>query len=218
MGLIEPISDMTAVRRILRFLLEKFTEKPIEIQEFHQVRSEVYALFEQQPFRLPAKMTFILKALTTLDGVARNLDPHYNLLTAARPFVKSLAVSNAKSNALGELAKQARDYITFRLRQPSTAERILQRLEDRLEQGELQARMRSLETDRALKTIQLAIRSLIYACVAGFTLLSAVILLVRSYTLWAIVAFILAGMTGLVLLRSLIHLAIRDRLDRLTGS
>jgi predicted unusual protein kinase regulating ubiquinone biosynthesis (AarF/ABC1/UbiB family) len=217
MGLIEPLSDMTPVRRILRFILERFTEKPVEIQAFSQVRSEVYALFEQQPFRLPAKMTFILKALTTLDGVARVLDPQYNLLTAAKPFVKSLAVSKAKSGGLGELAKQAREFITYKLHQPSPLERLVQRLEERLEEGELQIRVRSLETDRALRSIHLAIKSLIYACVTGFTLLSGAVLLVGGYANWAIIAFMLSGLVALPLLRSLVDLAIRDRLDRLTG-
>jgi predicted unusual protein kinase regulating ubiquinone biosynthesis (AarF/ABC1/UbiB family) len=212
MGLIEPIADMTPVRRVTRFILEKFTEKPIELQAFNQVRSEVYALFEQQPFRLPAKMTFILKALTTLDGVARDLDPQYNLLSAAKPFVKSLAVTKGQGNSVGELAKQAREFIAYKLRQPSAVERLVQRMEDRLEQGELEIRVRSIETERALKHINLAIRSLIYACLTGFALLSGVVLLVGAFKTWAFLAFGLSGLGMLLLLRSLVDLAIRDRL------
>ncbi|MBD2020611.1 AarF/ABC1/UbiB kinase family protein [Leptolyngbya sp. FACHB-36] len=217
MGLIEPVSDMTPVRRVLRFVLDKFTEKPVELQEFNQVRKEVYALFEQQPFRLPAKMTFILKALTTLDGVARTLDPHYNLMACAKPFVTSLTTLKGQGSSLGELARQAREFVAYKLRQPSPIERLVLRLEERLEQGELQIRVRSLETERALRSIQLAIRSLLYACLVGFSLLSGVILLVGSYQTWAIVAFALSGLGALALLRSVIDLAIRNRLDRLTG-
>jgi predicted unusual protein kinase regulating ubiquinone biosynthesis (AarF/ABC1/UbiB family) len=217
MGLIEPVSDTTPIRRILRFILEKFTEKPIEIQDFSQVRSEVYALFEQQPFRLPAKMAFILKALTTLDGIARILDPQYNLLVAAKPFVKTLAVSKAKSGGLVELTRQAKEFINYKLQQPSAIERVIQRLEERLEEGELQSRMRSMETERALRSIHLAIKSLIYACVTGLTLLSGAVLLVGGHPNWAIVAFVVSGLAALPLLRSLIDLAIRDRFDRLAG-
>lgn len=217
MGLIERTSDMTAIRRITRFILEKFTEKPVELQAFNQMRNEVYALFEQQPFRLPAKMTFILKALTTLDGVARDLDPQYNLLVAAKPFVKSLATTKGQGNGVGELAKQAREYITYKLRQPSAVERVIQRLEERLEQGELEIRVRSIETERALRTVNLAIRTLIYASFMGFALLSAVVLLVGGYKTWAIAAFALSGLSILFLVRSLIELAIRERFDRLAG-
>ncbi|HEY9797074.1 MAG TPA: AarF/ABC1/UbiB kinase family protein [Leptolyngbyaceae cyanobacterium] len=216
MGLIEPMADMTPVRRLIAFILDKFTEKPIELQAFDQMRSEIYLMFEQQPFRLPAQMTFILKSLTTLDGVARTLDPEYNLLAASKPFIKSLVVSKeGKGNVVGELARQARNFIKHRLQQPSTAEVLIRRLEARIEQGELEVRVRSVESDRTLKRINLAIKSLIYACLAGFTLLSGTVLLSASYSSWAIAVFTLSGLSFLILLRSLINLSVRERLDKL---
>lgn len=216
MGLIDPVSDMTPIRRILKFILEKFTEKPVELQAFNQMRSEVYALFEQQPFRLPAKMTFILKALTTLDGVARHLDPQYNLMVAAKPFVKSLATTRTSGSSLGELTRQAKEFIAYKLRQPSATERLVQRLEERLEQGELQIRVRSLETERALRAIQLTLRALVYVSLTGFSVLSGLLLL-GSYPQWAIVAFVVAAIGTVALLRSLVELTIRDRLDRMAS-
>jgi predicted unusual protein kinase regulating ubiquinone biosynthesis (AarF/ABC1/UbiB family) len=216
MGLIEPMADMTPVRRLITFILDKFTEKPIELQAFDQMRSEIYLMFEQQPFRLPAQMTFILKSLTTLDGVARTLDPEYNLLAASKPFIKSLVVSKeGKGNVVGELARQARNFIKHRLQQPSTAEVLIRRLEARIEQGELEVRVRSVESDRTLKRINLAIKSLIYACLTGFTLLSGTVLLSASYSSWAIAVFTLSGLSCLILLRSLINLSVRERLDKL---
>ncbi|PSB27904.1 ABC1 kinase family protein [Stenomitos frigidus] len=215
MGLLEPVADMMPIRRVMGFVLERFTEKPIALQEFSQVKQEVSALFAQQPFRLPAKMTFILKALTTLDGVARDLDPQYSLMESAKPFVKSITVAKGQGSGLGELTKQAREYITYRLRQPNATERLIQRLEERLEQGELELQARSLETDRAIQSINLALKSLIYACLTGFSLLSGAVLLVGSYKLWAFAAFGLAGLGTLFLIRSLITLAIRERVSRL---
>ena len=216
MGLIEPMADMTPVRRLITFILDKFTEKPIEIQAFDQMRSEIYLMFEQQPFRLPAQMTFILKSLTTLDGIARTLDPEYNLLAASKPFIKSLVISKeGKGNVVGELARQARNFIKHRWQQPSTAEVLIRRLEARIEQGELEVRVRSVESDRTLKRINLAIKSLIYACLTGFTLLSGTVLLSASYSSWAIAVFTLSGLSCLILLRSLINLSVRERLDKL---
>jgi predicted unusual protein kinase regulating ubiquinone biosynthesis (AarF/ABC1/UbiB family) len=217
MGLIEPVADMTALRRLVAFILDKFTEKPIELQAFEQMRSEIYLMFEQQPFRLPAQMTFVLKALTTLDGIARSLDPEYNLLSSSKPFIKSLVVSSkGKANVVGELARQARNLIKHRLQQPSATEALIRRLEARLEQGELQIQVRSLESDRTLRRINLAIKTLIYACLTGFTLLSGTVLLSASYSGGAIAIFTLSAFWFLILLRSLTDLAVRERLDKLT--
>jgi predicted unusual protein kinase regulating ubiquinone biosynthesis (AarF/ABC1/UbiB family) len=215
MGLIMPTNDMTAIRRVIDFTLEKFTEKPLEMQEFSQVQTEVYALFEQQPFRLPANMTFILKALTTLDGVARHLDPQYSLMHCAKPFVQSLTLAKGPMG-LGELAKQAREFVTYKLRQPSAAERLIQRLELRIEQGELQIQLRSLETERALRSMNLAIRTLIYTYLTGFSGLAGSVLLVGGFGHWAIVAFGLAGLSAIVTLRAFVGLRVRDKLDRLS--
>jgi predicted unusual protein kinase regulating ubiquinone biosynthesis (AarF/ABC1/UbiB family) len=216
MGLIEPVADMMALRRLIAFILDKFTEKPIELQAFEQMRSEIYLMFEQQPFRLPAQMTFVLKALTTLDGIARSLDPEYNLLSSSKPFIKSLVVSSqGKANVVGELARQARNFIKHRLKQPSATEALIRRLEARLEQGELQVQVRSVESDRTLKRINLAIKTLIYACLTGFSLLSGTVLLSASYSGGAIAVFTLSAFWFLVLLRSLTDLAVRERLDKL---
>jgi predicted unusual protein kinase regulating ubiquinone biosynthesis (AarF/ABC1/UbiB family) len=214
MGLIEPVPDMMPVRRLIAFILNKFTEKPIDIQAFDEMRSEIYLMFEQQPFRLPAQMTFILKALTTLDGIARTLDPEYNLLAASKPFVKSL-VSKEKGNIVGELAKQARTFIKHRFQQPNAAETYIRRLEARIEQGDLQLRVRSIESDRTLKRINLAIKSLIYACLTGFTLLSGTVLLLGPHINWAIAAFTVSALWFSILLRSLIDLGVKERLDKL---
>lgn len=215
MELIEPLADMTPVRRVTQFLLEKFTEKPVELQEFGEMRSELYALYEQQPFRLPAKMTFVLKALTTLDGVARSLDPQYNLLACAKPFVRNLAVEQGQGRAMGELARQARDYLMYKIRQPSGAELFMRQLDDRLEQRDANLRTQYLDNARKIEALQLTIRTLTYVCLTGFTLLIGAVLLIGTYTTWAVGVFVLAGVGAIALLRSLWKLSVHTRLSRL---
>jgi predicted unusual protein kinase regulating ubiquinone biosynthesis (AarF/ABC1/UbiB family) len=200
---------------MVNFLLEEFRDKPIDVRAFEQLSSEIYLMFEQQPFRLPPQMTFIIKSLTTLDGIARALDPQYNLLAAAQPFLKNIALSQQQSNLLAVLAKQTKDFIQYKINQPNRTELLIRRLESRLELGELQVRVRSLESERSLKKIQLGIRSLIYTCLAGFTLLSAAILLVGNYQQWALAFFGFSGFWFLLLLRSLMNLALQEKLDKI---
>jgi predicted unusual protein kinase regulating ubiquinone biosynthesis (AarF/ABC1/UbiB family) len=217
MGLIESMSDMTPVRRIIKLLLEKFSEKPVEAQAFRSVRNELYAVFEQQPFRLPARMTFIIKALTTLDGVARDLDPQYNLLIAAKPFVKSLATTSIqnKGAGMGQLVKQARGYLGQQINKPNPAQVAIVRLEQRLEDGELELKVKAFDTDRNLQLVQMAIKSLTYACITGFTALCGTILLVGGYQGGAVFAFVIATVMMFQLGKSLVRLMLRERVDRL---
>ncbi len=215
MGLIEPLNDMTPVKRIVDFLLENFRDKPVDVRAFEQVSDEVYSMFKSQPFRLPPQMTFILKSLTTLDGIARALDPQYNLLAASQPFVKNLALSGSKGSVVTVIVRQAKEMIKTSLNQANLSEKFLRGFEQRIDRGELQFRVRSLENERVLKRINLGIRSLIYACLTGFVLLSASILMTTVYTKFALICFGFAGLFSLFLFKSLISLLLQEKVDKL---
>ncbi|MEA5536400.1 AarF/ABC1/UbiB kinase family protein [Crocosphaera sp. XPORK-15E] len=215
MGLIEPLNDMTPVKRIVSFLLENFRDKPVDVRAFEQISDEVYLMFKSQPFRLPPQMTFILKSLTTLDGIARALDPQYNLLAASQPFVKSLALSSSRGSLVTALARQAKDIIKNTLIRPNNSEKFFKRFEEKIDRGELQFRIRSLESERVLKRINLGIKSLIYACLTGFILLSASILMTTIHLKLALVCFGFAGLFGLFFLKSLFVLMIQEKVDKL---
>ncbi len=215
MGLIEPVGDMTPIKRMVSFLLTEFRDKPIDVRAFDQMTDEIYLMFEQQPFRLPPQMTFIIKSITTLDGIARALDPQYNLLAAAQPFIKSIAFSQQnKGSLLATLARQTKDFIQYKLNQPSHTELSIRRLESRLELGELQVRVRSVESDRTLKLIQLEIKSLIFTCLSGFTLLSGTMFFLNAHKILAFVMFGLSGFCLLLLFKYLMNLAFYERINR----
>ncbi len=214
LGLIEPMPDLTPVKRLVAFIFENFTDKPIDVKAFEQIGDELYIMFKQQPFRLPAQMTFILKSLTTLDGIARSLNPRYNIISAIQPFVKNLVVTNSDGKLISALIKQASKFVKKKIQQPSRSELLIKRLESRIELGELQVRVRSRESDRALQKIHLALKSLIYACLSGFSLIAAVLLL-NNYLNWAIVGLGFSAFWFLILLRSLVVLNLREKVDRL---
>ena len=117
---------------------------------------------------------------------------------------------------MGELVKQARNYVRFKLQQPSRAEVLIKHLEKRIEDGELQVRVRTIESDRALKRINMAVKTLIYACLTGFVFLSGAVLLIGGYQGVAIAAFSLSAFGSWFLVQSLFNLWAREKLDRLT--
>ncbi|MDB9413043.1 ABC1 kinase family protein [Microcystis aeruginosa] len=215
MGLIEPVRDLQPVRNILQFLLDEFRDKPVDVRVFEQISDQVYLMFKQQPFRLPPQMTFIIKSVTTLDGIARSLDPQYNLLAASQPFVKSLAVSGGTTNTMLTLANQARTFLKQQWQKGNKNERMIRQLEEKIERGNLVFQVKSLENERLLKRIYLGIKVLINVCLFGFSLISAIFLLDTNYSKLAIIPFSLAGLFGLFFLRSSMALLIQERLDKM---
>lgn len=215
MGLIEPMPNMTPVKRLITFLLDKFTDKPLDVKALGEVKSELYEMFEQQPFRLPAQMIFILKALTTLDGIARTLDPQYNLTASAQPFVRSIAITKSKGHTIAQLSKQTKDFLQYQFTKPNRTEVLVKKLEERVERGELQLIVKNVESDRILKRIYLAVKALIYACLTGFSLLAGLILMINKYNNWAIAVFCVCSFCLYLLVRSLTKLAVREKIEKM---
>jgi len=216
MGLIEPTSNMGAVQRIINFLLDNFRDKPVDVRAFEQMSEEVVTIFEQQPFRVPPQMMFVLKSLMTLDGIARTLDPAYNLLTASQPFVRSVTASQGRSSLLKGLALGTQNFMIKQWQKPKAASRLIEQLESRIEQGDLLFRVRSEESDRLYKLIYLALQALLYACLLGFSVVTGAILLGTIWIKWSTLCFALAGLWGLLLGRSLIRLKLQERIVKLS--
>ncbi|NCS11970.1 MAG: AarF/ABC1/UbiB kinase family protein [Microcystis aeruginosa G13-09] len=215
MGLIEPVRDLQPVRNIVQFLLDEFRDKPVDVRAFEQISDQVYLMFKQQPFRLPPQMTFIIKSVTTLDGIARSLDPQYNLLAASQPFVKSLAVSGGTTNTMLTLANQARTFLKQQWQKGNKNERMIRQLEEKIERGNLVFQVKSRENERLLKRIYLGIKVLINVCLLGFSIISSIFLLDTNYSKLAIIPFSLAGLFALFFLRSSMALLIQERLDKM---
>lgn len=213
MGLVEELSDMTPVRNLVQFALDRFRDRPIEFQEFGALKQELYAMFEQQPFRLPAQMTFVLKALGTLDGIARTLDSQYSLIGCAKPFVKTLVVENqtGRGQVFGEITRQAKGFLNQRFNRPSRAEVLLRELEGRLERGEFKFSTNSPEIERQMQRIQLMLTVLVYACITGFSVLSGAVFISGTYRIAAFIAFGISGLSGFFFLKSLLIFMIRER-------
>ena len=89
----------------------------------------------------------------------------------------------------------------------------IKRLESRIELGEIQFRVKSLESDRQLRRIYLAVKTIMHGSLCGFATIVGVLLL--SYPNYAIAVFCIALFLGFLTGRSLIKLLLQERIDRL---
>ncbi len=210
LGLIVRVENMQPIKRVIEFLLERFTDRPVDIREFDRIKSEITALFIQQPFQMSPEMSFILKALSTLDGIARTLDPEYNLVVAAQPFIRSVAIAE-RGNIVSKIGKQATTYLKYKLDRPNPNTVLIKQIDQRLAQNELEFAKRWQATDRLIKLVYLGIYNLIYLCLTGFSAIAA-ILLISTHPLWCTPLWILSGLGALLWLRSVVSTIVQTRL------
>ncbi|MDZ8261126.1 AarF/ABC1/UbiB kinase family protein [Nostoc sp. ChiQUE01b] len=211
LGAIAPTDDMGPVRRSVQYMLDNFMDKPFENQSVAAISDDLYEIAYNQPFRFPATFTFVMRAFSTLEGVGKGLDPEFNFMEVAKPYAMQLMsdMNGSEGNSfLNELSRQAAQV-------SSTAFGLPRRLEDtleKLEQGDMRLRVRSIETERLLRrqsSIQLSIS---YALlISGFTL-SATILVVKDYVWLALLPGLIAVALSAIMIRLLLRL---DRYDRM---
>ncbi|OYD96206.1 hypothetical protein CDG76_05145 [Nostoc sp. 'Peltigera membranacea cyanobiont' 210A] len=211
LGAIAPTDDIGPVRRSVQYMLDHFMDKPFENQSVAAISDDLYEIAYNQPFRFPATFTFVMRAFSTLEGVGKGLDPEFNFMEVAKPYAMQLMtdMNGSEGNSfLNELSRQAAQV-------SSTAFGLPRRLEDtleKLEQGDMRLRVRSIETERLLRrqsSIQLSIS---YALlISGFTL-SATILVVKDYVWLALLPGLIAAALSAIMIRLLLRL---DRYDRM---
>jgi predicted unusual protein kinase regulating ubiquinone biosynthesis (AarF/ABC1/UbiB family) len=214
LGALAPASDMGPVRRSIQYMLDNFMDKPFEAQSITQISDDLYDVAYNQPFRFPATFTFVMRAFSTLEGVGKGLDPEFNFMEVAKPFAAELMTNGNLSGRdengglLGELSRQAAQVGSSAFGLPRRLEDTL----DKLEQGDIRVRVRSIETDRALRRISNANLATNYALLVGTFTLSATILLVNQYVWVAAIAALIAIGLGVVLVRHLLRI---DRYERM---
>jgi predicted unusual protein kinase regulating ubiquinone biosynthesis (AarF/ABC1/UbiB family) len=211
LGALAEIDDMSPVRRSIQYILDNFMDKPFEEQSIEAISDDLYAVAYDQPFRFPATFTFVMRAFSTLEGVGKGLDANFNFMEAAKPFAAQLMTSgNSADNSgiLGELSRQAAQVSTSALGLPRRIEDTL----DKLERGDIRVRVRSIETDRALRRISGVNMANSYAILLGAFTLSATVLLLTEFVWLAILPGLLAVGAGVAFLRSIAKVNRADRM------
>jgi predicted unusual protein kinase regulating ubiquinone biosynthesis (AarF/ABC1/UbiB family) len=155
-----------------------------------------------------------MRAFSTLEGVGKGLDPEFNFMEVAKPFAAELMTNGNLSGRddngglLGELSRQAAQVGSSAFGLPRRLEDTL----DKLEQGDVRVRVRSIETDRALRRISNVSMGTNYVLLMGTFILSATILLVNQFVWLAAIAALISLGLGIVLVRHLLRI---DRYERM---
>ena len=204
LGAIKKGADRVPIRRSIEFIIENFASKPYESQSFSfaEITDDIYEMAYEQPFRFPATFTFVLRAVSTLEGLGKSLDPSFNFMDVAQPFADQLMSSNSDFGAreiLNQLGQQVGQVGSSALNLPRRIEQTL----DRAERGELRMRVKAIETERLLRRLNTGVLGLIYGVLLSAAMVCTVILYTSAHYLEGILTFGLAGVLSIALARVL---------------
>ena len=215
-GVIARGIDVGPVRRLVRLMLTEALTPPFSTNVIDKLSGDLYDLVYGQPFRLPVELIFVMRALSTFEGVGRSLDPAFSLVAIAKPYLLPLMTSSGSgsSDLFNELGRQVG---AISSRAAALPRRLDESLE-RLEQGDLQLQVRLGESDRQFRRMTLAQQSIGQSVLLGCLALATAIIGASVRPLWAVVPASAALPVGLGWFRMQVRLRRDQRLEQLPGS
>ncbi|CRY93376.1 ABC1 family protein [Synechococcus sp. WH 8103] len=215
-GVISKEIDVGPVRRLVRLMLNEALTPPFSSNVIDKLSGDLYDLVYGQPFRLPVGLIFVMRALSTFEGVGRSLDPAFSLVAIAKPYLLPLMTSSGSgSNDLfNELGRQVG---ALSSRAAALPRRLDESLE-RLEQGDLQLQVRLGESDRQFRRMTLAQQSIGQSVLLGCLALSAAIVGASVRPLWALLPAAAAVPVGMGWFQMQVRMRRDQRLEQLPGS
>jgi predicted unusual protein kinase regulating ubiquinone biosynthesis (AarF/ABC1/UbiB family) len=181
-----------------------------------KLSGDLYELVYGQPFRLPVELIFVMRALSTFEGVGKSLDPGFSLVAIAKPYLLPLMTSSGSgsNDLLNEFGRQVGAISSRAVGLPRRLDESL----ERLEQGDLQLQIRMGESDRQFRRMVTAQHSIGQSVLLGGLAVAAALMGASSRPLWALLPLGAALPVGMGWLKLQVKMRRDARVEGLSNS
>ncbi|WP_420063766.1 ABC1 kinase family protein [Prochlorococcus marinus] len=213
-GLLEEGIDLGPVRRLIRIMLKERLTPPFGKDTIEKLSADLYELVYNQPFRLPVELIFVMRALSTFEGVGRSLDPSFNLIAITKPYLIPLMTSNNPNDLINEIGRQFGEIGTKAVGLPKRLDESL----ERLEQGDLQLQIRLGESDRQLRRMINAQQSMGQSILLGCLGISAALLGSSNKAIYSLLPIAIAFPITMGWLKLQLKIRKEEKLEKIQGN
>jgi len=183
-GLISKDIDIGPVRRLVRLMLKEALTPPFSPNIIEKLSGDLYELVYETPFQLPVDLIFVMRALSTFEGVGSMLDPGFNLVSVTKPYLIELMTSNNQTpnDLINQFGRQVGELGSKAVGIPKRIDESL----ERLEQGDLQLQIRMGESDRQFKKMFTAQKTLGHSILIGSLSIASALLVTNKQNNFAL--------------------------------
>lgn len=99
--------DERSLRNDIQEIVGRFQNVPLERLNLSEVLNLFFDTLRKHHARCPADLVYLIKALTTIEGVGRQVDPEFDMVSYARPYLEELVKSRYSPGTIAERMKQS---------------------------------------------------------------------------------------------------------------
>jgi ubiquinone biosynthesis protein len=189
--------------------MDRHLYRPLKDIRVGKLLQQLLELASRYQLRIPPDIFLMMKALTTIEGVARMLDPDFEMIAKTAPFVKKLMLGRFTPQRIsGEIYRMAADFLKFSERFPKDLLEITRLIR----QQKLHLRIENQGLEKMLSTHdQISNRISFSVIIASLIIGSALIViseippLFYGISLIGIILFLAAAIMGIWLLVAIIR-------------
>ncbi len=212
-GLISKDIDVGPVRRLVRLMLKEALTPPFSPNIIEKLSGDLYELVYETPFQLPVDLIFVMRALSTFEGVGRMLDPGFNLVSVTKPYLIELMTSNNQTpnDLINQFGRQVGELGSKAVGIPKRIDESL----ERLEQGDLQLQIRMGESDRQFKKMFTAQKTLGHSILIGSLSITSALLVTNKQNNFALLPLFFALPISIDWIKCQVSMRKGSRLEKL---
>jgi ubiquinone biosynthesis protein len=201
--------DRRDFERDVADFVDQHLRGPLKDLVLGQVLQQIFELASQYRLRVPADLLFLIKALTVIEGLARQLNPDFDIVAKARPFVKKVQMERFSPGRLaGDLQDYTAEWLDIARDLPSDIRTIIRlvrtgKIKVQLEHGGLENLRHTLDQTNNRLSYALVLASLIIA--SSLIVQSGIPPTWHGIPIIGLVGYIVAGAMGLWLLITILR-------------
>jgi ubiquinone biosynthesis protein len=185
-------------------IIDMYQNLPLKSIPFGMIVTRTFDLFRSNYVRLPSQFTLMLKAIATIESLARTLDPDFSIIQALRHFAWQSNVQDLEPRRLlrhlRQLTQDAGDLVT---RLPDDLNIIL----NKLRQGNIQVHIQHEHLETLIKTLDRSSDRISFALIiAGLVVASSLLVPLSGWLRsLGLVGYLIAALLGIWVLISILR-------------
>jgi ubiquinone biosynthesis protein len=165
------------LRRDLQDFLDQFTGISFEKVDMSAMLQAFTEGLRKHKLQCPAEIVLMIKALTTIEGVAEDLDPAFDLVQFARPHVERLVKQQYSWRVIkGRMTRNVGKWVTLADRLPGGLNTILERVSS----NKFRLALDVMGVESVERTIHHSSRQLAYSMLVAAMIMASSILVLAS--------------------------------------
>ena len=201
--------DFRALERDLADFMGQYLHRPLGEIRIGRVIQHLFGVTARHGLSIPADLFLMMKAFSTVEGVALALDPDFDLIVRARPFLERVKLARYSPHRISEdLLQLSTELMGFLQSFPQESLEIARRIR----RGQLRLQVDQPNIDRVLDTHDRISNKLSFSIIIAALLIGSALIVISEIpplffgiSLIGIIVFTAAAVMGIWLLVAILR-------------